>query len=331
MAFFCEDNVATTNSRRRRPRNKKLPPSVVNDNTVVSHQIDLSVSHEGNVATAHIPQEKNHHPSLQYMQQQDNIDNNSASTAEESTPLPQPSDVEVEMSYQLEEGGPLFIIAGTQKSGTTALAAFMSLHPNISLSARKELHFFDKDANYQKGIQEYLSNFQGNKSTIIYGEATPFYIASRVACNRISQHFPNVKMIILLREPVDRAYSEYQMKARRVREHEELIDLLTKHKEEVIRCLQLHPSKYKSLQNCLPPSITTHGRFSKFTKALKKSMAKWDDWAKVVDSCFPPKIISFSNKRHQELSQRLTDVIYLNRSSALVQPKVGVIFTFCSD
>lgn len=45
-------------------------------------------------------------------------------------------------------------------------------------------------------------------------EATPFYLASRDACLRMSKTIPNVKLIILLRNPVDRAYSEYQMKQR---------------------------------------------------------------------------------------------------------------------
>jgi hypothetical protein len=47
-----------------------------------------------------------------------------------------------------------------------------------------------------------------------YIEATPFYIASRHACRRISETVPEVKIIVLLREPVARAYSEYQMKKR---------------------------------------------------------------------------------------------------------------------
>lgn len=230
----------------------------------------------------------------------------------------------VRRSFTLQENGSLFIIGGTQKSGTTALAAYLSLHPNISMSGRKELHFFDKNVNYRKGIRDYLSNFHGNGSTVIYGEATPFYIASRVACQRISAHFPNVKMIILLREPVARAYSEYQMKARRVLDQEELIKLLSMHRETIRRCLVAHALDFKQIQRCVPQMISSHGRYGKFTKALKKSMAKLNDWPQVVDMCFPPKFLSLSNQRHVDLSKRLSGIIYLNRSSILLAPQVNV-------
>jgi hypothetical protein len=54
---------------------------------------------------------------------------------------------------------PSFIIGGTQKSGTTALAALLSLHSNISLAAKKEVHFFDKSEAFRKGLEFYLRSF----------------------------------------------------------------------------------------------------------------------------------------------------------------------------
>jgi hypothetical protein len=89
---------------------------------------------------------------------------------------------------------PSLIIAGTQKSGTTALAALLSLHPYLSFAPKKEVHFFDKYDNYKQGIHQYVSSFRpwtGNYShnetatasaptvlppnTIpLFAEATPF-------------------------------------------------------------------------------------------------------------------------------------------------------------
>jgi hypothetical protein len=131
---------------------------------------------------------------------------------------------------------PSFIIAGVQKGGTTALSGLMCTLPQISFSIRKEVHFFDHNERYKKGIKEYIKSFKPwNYSDIhierlqrdpyalptwkmpnppLFAESTPFYIASRDSCRRISESLPGVKMILLLREPVARAYSEYQMKKR---------------------------------------------------------------------------------------------------------------------
>ena len=114
---------------------------------------------------------------------------------------------------------PSFIVAGTQKSGTTVLAAYLSAHPSLVLSRRKEVHFFDRTRAYIKGLDSYLSAFpyvnysaEHDSTPPLFGEATPFYLASSSACRRIARDLPNVKMIILLREPIARAHSEYQMK-----------------------------------------------------------------------------------------------------------------------
>jgi hypothetical protein len=101
----------------------------------------------------------------------------------------------------------------------------------IRFSLKKELHFFDRNDSFQRGVASYLEKFpffdpqsltddtsalfkSSQLQMPIFTEATPFYLASREACQRISVTIPNVKLIILLRDPVDRAYSEYQMKKR---------------------------------------------------------------------------------------------------------------------
>ena len=116
---------------------------------------------------------------------------------------------------------PSFIIAGVQKGGTTALSALLCTLDNISFSKKKEVHFFDNDEKFSLGLAGYLGHFRSwnltnndEQEPPVYGESTPFYIASREACRRISETIPDVKIIVLLRDPVSRAYSEYQMKKR---------------------------------------------------------------------------------------------------------------------
>lgn len=183
---------------------------------------------------------------------------------------------------------PLFIIAGTQKSGSTVLAGYLAHHPNIAFAKKKELHFFDKITNYEKGIAHYLDSFPPpNQSTLIFGEATPYYLASKTSCERIAEYFPSVKMIIILREPIARAYSEYQMKVRRILDQDEFYELIREHIKEMVDCMRIHKNNYKSLENCFPEEISKHGRYSKFPKALRKATEHLKDWNKIVNLCFP--------------------------------------------
>ncbi len=106
------------------------------------------------------------------------------------------------------------------------ISALIGIHPNIYFAKKKEVHFFDR--HFKEGLTFYLSGFKKSKknfseiensfadvSTLWYNaEATPFYIASSSACRRMSQTIPNVHLIIALREPVARAFSEYNMKKR---------------------------------------------------------------------------------------------------------------------
>lgn len=110
---------------------------------------------------------------------------------------------------------PDFLIIGAQKCGTTSLFQYMIQHPQILGANRKEIHFFDK--KYVKGIEWYKRQFPqkptGGKRFLI-GEATPSYIYDQKVSGRIFNHMPGVRLIILLRNPVDRAYSQYHMQLR---------------------------------------------------------------------------------------------------------------------
>lgn len=181
---------------------------------------------------------------------------------------------------------PLFVIGGVQKAGTTVLASYLARHPNISFSRRKELHFFDKNRFYRGGVEQYLQNFHIDESTIAIGEATPSYIASRLACQRLSIHFPNVRMIILLREPVARAYSEFQMKVRRVQEQEDFIQLIHTYSDDIYDCIESFPANYKAIRACMPDLVRDHGRVAKLTKALRLAYVQLKNWAHVQQLCF---------------------------------------------
>ncbi|OGL47144.1 MAG: hypothetical protein A2W05_03565 [Candidatus Schekmanbacteria bacterium RBG_16_38_10] len=116
---------------------------------------------------------------------------------------------------------PDFIIIGAQKCGTTTLYNNLIKHPYVIPALRKEIHFFD--LYYEKGVTWYQAHFPSHlyKSyflkiykNFITGEATPYYIFHPLSPERTFEIVPKVKLIVLLRNPVDRAYSHYQYSVR---------------------------------------------------------------------------------------------------------------------
>jgi Sulfotransferase domain len=133
------------------------------------------------------------------------------------------------------EGEPLtgalpdFLVIGGKKCGTSYLYHLLSLHPLVEPCAKKELHFFD--AVFDEGVEWYRQCFPAPKwedgRRTITGEATP-YIANRFTPERVAVTVPQARLIALLRNPVERAYSDYQMevsKGRGTRTFEEAIGL----------------------------------------------------------------------------------------------------------
>lgn len=117
---------------------------------------------------------------------------------------------------------PNFLIIGAAKSGTTALYHYLKQHPQLFFSARKEPHFFSytQTSKQTKGpsdyvksaitdLIEYESLFNGATGYQAVGEASPTYLYIPEAAERIKKIIPSVKMIAIIRNPVDRAYSAY--------------------------------------------------------------------------------------------------------------------------
>lgn len=112
------------------------------------------------------------------------------------------------LSWQPEKkSAPDFIIAGASKSGTSSIYYYLSRHPQVLLPHKKELDFYW--TNYQLGLEWYLAHFPTitDRPDFLTGEATPNYLRFPQVAQRIKDTFPQTKIIILLRNPVDRAIS----------------------------------------------------------------------------------------------------------------------------
>lgn len=108
---------------------------------------------------------------------------------------------------------PRFLIAGAQRCGTTSLFRMLARHPEVAVPARtKGIHYFDTAARYARGPRFYSAHFplrQGNDKKIT-GEASPYYMFHPSAPYRIADSLPGVRVIILLRDPVERAFSAHK-------------------------------------------------------------------------------------------------------------------------
>jgi len=106
---------------------------------------------------------------------------------------------------------PNFMCIGAAKSGTTTLYDILKQHDDIYLPSYKEPHFFDVDHNYQEGLDYYLKEYYSDwYNERVGGEFTPSYLLFPKCAERIRQSFgENMKFVIILRNPVDRAYSQY--------------------------------------------------------------------------------------------------------------------------
>ena len=108
---------------------------------------------------------------------------------------------------------PDFIIVGAQKAGTTSLYNCLKQHPEIVPASKKEIQYFSQF--YNKGYDWYLQHFKLRDDNLQSGEASPFYLFHPHAAARIAQALPEVRIIVLLRNPVQRAISHYHQQARR--------------------------------------------------------------------------------------------------------------------
>jgi hypothetical protein len=128
---------------------------------------------------------------------------------------------------------PAFLVIGAQRAGTTTLYTYLRRHPDVtgpryadsSVYWSKELHFFDE--NFWRGVDWYRKFFplearqQAMRRLgrdLVPGEGTPYYMFHPAVPQRVAETLPDVRLLALLRNPVERAYSHYQLMARTGRE-----------------------------------------------------------------------------------------------------------------
>jgi sulfotransferase family protein len=135
-----------------------------------------------------------------------------------------------------------FVIGGTQKGGTSALDSFLRQHPEICMpDTKKELHFFDRESD-DTDYKKYHANFQPKPNHRAIGEASPIYMYWETAPYRIWSYNPTMKWILALRNPVERAFSAWNMETKRGAENLSFNEAIEKEPE---RCREALPLQHR--------------------------------------------------------------------------------------
>jgi hypothetical protein len=226
-----------------------------------------------------------------------------------------------------------FLIIGAQKSGSTSLRAFLGEQNEEIFILKRERHFWNTDAHYQDGagLGEYLEKFAEALPHQIKGEKSPSYLVSKEAPGRIHKHFPQVKIIAILRNPIDRAYSAYWHGRRigaisakltfgdavrnyKINQGKPFGDVVTPghYSQQIARYLdffpleQLHVLSFEStlsqtneqlqgvLKFLLPNSSIAYG--NRQLDFPKRNVARASRFPKINEAIFKSKLISYSRK-----------------------------------
>ena len=221
-----------------------------------------------------------------------------------------------------------FVIGGTQKGGTSALDSFLRQHPEICMpNTRKELHFFDREAD-DTDYEKYHANFKPKRKQRVIGEASPIYMYWETAPYRIWKYNPKMKWILALRNPVERAFSAWNMETKRGKEKLPFAEAIEK---EVERCREALPLQHRVY------SYTDRGFYAHQVRRLfnifekdnclvllneelrndhKNTLRRVFEFLGVDSSFVPPEASVFeqeyTDKIDDQLRSRLIDIFYFD-------------------
>jgi hypothetical protein len=168
---------------------------------------------------------------------------------------------------------PNFFIVGAPKCGTTALSEYLRSHPNIFISTPKELHYFSEeltdDFREAKTLDQYLNFFKDcKKEQLAIGESSPAYLFSPVALNNIRKFDKNSKIIVMLRNPVDLAYSL----------HSQLVFNFSENEKDFEKAWKLQDSRRKGhniYKKCTTPSLLQYSKVCMLGDQVEKLLKKF--------------------------------------------------------
>lgn len=125
---------------------------------------------------------------------------------------------------------PNFLIVGAQKCGTTSMHEILAAHPETNMSRVKEINYFTNSTKHERGLTYYSSYFANIESKAT-GESSPGYICFPGVPDMIKNELGQIKIIILLRDPIKRAFSQYWDNRRHLKEWQTEKEIIDKYLE----------------------------------------------------------------------------------------------------
>jgi len=129
---------------------------------------------------------------------------------------------------------PSALVIGAQRSGTTSIFNYLIQHPDVVAPLGKEIHYFD--FHYAQGVRYYRGRFPYShrlRNGTITLDATPYYLVHPLVPQRAARLLPDIKLIALLRNPIERAFSHYQHEVRGGREPLSFVEALDREVERL--------------------------------------------------------------------------------------------------
>jgi len=175
---------------------------------------------------------------------------------------------------------PNLLIVGEPKSGTSSLHVYLEQHPDIFMTKSKESHYFDKDLHRESDSfhkrklsfrcrtkSRYLSYFRNTEGYKVRGESTPTYMVSKSAARLIRKFNPDMKIIMILREPVDLLYSFHSQLL--FNQDEDIEDF-----EEALKAEAARKKSWKGIPDtAVTPTFLFYSEFAKYAEQIKRYQA----------------------------------------------------------
>ena len=206
---------------------------------------------------------------------------------------------------------PEFLIIGAARSGTTTISRYLRAHPGVFMAQEKEVHFFDNDETFALGVDWYKSRFASAEPDQVPGEATPAYMAISAAVDRMAAVVPNARLIAILRNPTDRAYSMYWLArawGAETREPEEALGDAMRNPESAERVSEYLGSYVEQLEHVrryYPASAIMTMLFEDFSARPDAAVGRVCEFIGVDPELIPKHIGRFRNEPRRVLSPRI--------------------------
>ena len=172
-----------------------------------------------------------------------------------------------------------FVILGAQKSGSTALHYFLNRHRRITMGDQQEIHFFDDDKHFGGDSPDYAPlhrHYPRVGPLTVAGDCTPSYLYHPPVARRIVEYHPGMKLIILLRNPIDRAFAHWNMQRFKGREPLEFLAAVKEEKSRINNAPTIEARRFAYVDRGLYAQQIA--RFLKHFPREQMKIVKFDDF-----------------------------------------------------